>query len=266
MHKVALTRIPADSLDQGLRIEYRGPVDIAKAKREHRDYRECLRRIGFEVRTLPSVLHLPDSVFVEDPAVIAEDCLVMGRLRREGRQGEEALLEEALTPHFPRVFRIEPPGFLEGGDVLVANGEVFVGLSTRTNEIGAEQLACVMWNALRYKTYVFPIPQSYLHLKGEATFHPRSPATPRDVITVSGEIAHHFRESNSRLLVTDPSERFGGNCISRNGLALVHTGRAYTSNLLQNEGFAVMFADISEFEKIDGALTCLSKFFSARRG
>jgi dimethylargininase len=256
----ALVCPPSDTVREGLRIKYLGDVDIAKAREQHEAYCQALESLGFTLLKISPDSRYPDSVFVEDPAVIIEDTLIITRLRRKERRGEEVEIKRVLTPFFRRVMHVEAPGFIEGGDVLAALGRLYIGLSRRTNSHGAEQLARIAWNNFRCRTSIFEIPKNYLHLKGGVTFHGNAGAK-RGTLTVSEEIARHFSESGHELVVTPAEERFGGNCISSDGKFFIHAGRPKTKKLLIDCGFRVRELQMSEFEKIDGAMTCLSKLF-----
>lgn len=257
----ALVCLPANTLYKGLRKKYSGEVDVVRAKEQHRLYRLALESLGYSLTTMPADDHYPDSVFVEDPGIIIENSLIITRLRLDERRGEEKRLEQALSPFFPEPMRIEPPGFVEGGDVLVTDGRLYIGLSGRTDNNGAEQLAKIAKDHFGYETDVLEIPKSYLHLKGEVTFHRNAHKGGRKVITVSEEIARHFTNSGCKLIVTPREERFGGNCISAGDQTLVHAGLAKTKKILEGLGFRVDEIDLSEFAKIDGAMTCLSKLW-----
>lgn len=256
--KHALVCLPADTLDQGLRMKNLGEVDIKEAQRQHRAYCGALREFDFSLVQLPPDNRYPDSVFVEDPAVITKDTLIITRLRKTERSGEEKRVERALVPFFQNITRIKAPGFVEGGDVLVTPNKLYIGLSERTNTEGAEQLAQIVRDHCGYTTKIFEIPKHFLHLKGEVTYHQNS---QRGIITVSEEIAYHFSDSDCKLIVTPADERFGANCISRGSIIFIHARRQKTKQLLEQSGFHVRELEMSEFEKIDGALTCLSKLF-----
>src|SRR6185503_2318061 len=118
----------------------RTPIDYARAVAEHDEYEDLLRRLGCRVERLPDAPELPDSVFVEDTAVVFDDVAVIARPGAASRQPEVDAMAAALGP-YRRLEFIEPPGTLDGGDVLVTPGRVFVGLSGRTNEDGVRQLA-----------------------------------------------------------------------------------------------------------------------------
>lgn len=260
MTQYALVCSPADSIARALRMQDLGDVNIPKLKAQHAAYVEVLNRFGSVIIAMPKQEKFPDSTFVEDPAVnIGNKVLVYVRLANRARQGEEELMERTLTPLLRgmQIAHIEAPGFVEGGDVLVADGTLYIGLSQRTNANGADQLARIAYNRLRWKSKMIPIPASYLHLKGEVTYHPRS-----NFVTVSEEIAEHFEGSGRRIVVTPAEERFAGNCISYDRAILIHKGSTKTAKILRRECLNPIALDLSEFAKIDGAMTCLSKFFS----
>jgi len=262
LKKYALVCLPVDTVDRGLRLEDLGEVDVASAKKQHRRYCFALEHLGYTLVQIPPDNRYPDSVFVEDPAVIIQDTLIITRLRRKERQGEEIRLEHTLAPFFPRVLHIEEPGFIEGGDVLITDKRIYVGISGRTNAEGVEQLAKIARDRCGLPTSIIEIPKNWLHLKGEVTFHRNPGKSENGLITVSEEIASHFADSGYELVVTPREERFGGNSISGDGEIFVHGGRAQSKKLLRDAGFRIHELWMSEFEKIDGALSCLSKLFS----
>lgn len=260
MPQYALVCSPADTVARALRMQDLGQVDVPLLHAQHADYVSALQSFDTITISMPPQKEYPDSTFVEDPAVnIGNRLLVIARLRNPARRGEEKLMERALTPLFARmpIARIKPPGFVEGGDVLVGNGTLYIGISKRTNADGAEQLARIAHDQCKWKSKIIPIPASYLHLKGEVTFHHRG-----NFITVSEEIVEHFKDSKCKLLVTPQEERFAGNCISYNSAILVHANCKKTIKLLKRNKLAPRPIDLSEFAKIDGAMTCLSKFFA----
>ena len=260
LKKYALVCLPSNTVDRGLRMEELGKVDIARARKQHRTYCQALKSLGYTLIALPPDDRYPDSVFVEDPAVIIGKTLIRTRLRCKERQGEEALLEKTLAPMFSDVHCIEEPGFVEGGDVLVTHDRLYVGLSKRTNAEGVEQLARIAKDR-GYSTIGFKIPEDALHLKGGVTYHSNLGPNRKNTITVSEELASYFDDSGCRLVVIPKEERFGANCITGGSTAFIHAGRPKTKRTLQELGLEVFELPMSEFEKIDGAITCLSKLF-----
>src|SRR5579872_6570627 len=115
----ALVCTPPDSLPDALRMNRTGDVDLYKAKQQHEQYCRELRELGFSLLWLSPDARYPDSVFVEDPAIALPKTLVVSRLRRIERNGEECRIESTLRPFYARIRRITAPGFLEGGDVVI---------------------------------------------------------------------------------------------------------------------------------------------------
>lgn len=257
--KYALVCTPADTVASALRMQHLGEVSVPRLKRQHDQYLHALQSFGYTLITLPPDPSLPDSTFVEDPTInIDNQMLVVARLENAKRRGEEERMLGLIKPLFEEmpIARIVYPGMIEGGDVLVADGKLYIGISKRTNTEGAVQLERIA-HKLGWSAETIPVPSTYLHLKGEATYHPEW-----NCLTVSEEIAGHFEGSGLRMIVTPKEERFAGNCISHGNQILIHKGSIVTAKLLRKEGFEPIALDLSEFAKIDGAMTCLSKFFS----
>jgi len=261
--KYAIVCLPSDALNRGLKMKYLGEVNVNEAKKQHKTYCAALKHLEFKIIEMPANSNYPDSVFVEDPAVIINDLLVTTRLRRKERSGEENALRASLSPFFSRIFKIKEPGFIEGGDVLVTDDQLFIGISHRTNAEGADQLAKIARDYCGYKANIFEIPKHFLHLKGGASFHLAKDMASRNIIIVTEEMAHNFSGSGYKLLVVPAEERFGANCISGNGEVFIHSGRENARKLFEEAGFVVHELLMSEFEKIDGAMSCLSKLFVA---
>src|SRR5919107_1978698 len=136
----ALTREPARALDAcELTYREREPIDAERAALQHRGYCDALRACGARVLTLPPADELPDSVFVEDTAIVLDEVAVLTRPGVESRRGEVSLIEPDVTRLRP-VVRVEPPATLEGGDVLRLGRTLYVGLSPRTNAEGVDSL------------------------------------------------------------------------------------------------------------------------------
>lgn len=263
--KLAIVRLPSKSFPRALRMKKNlGKVDLAKALIQHHNYCEALIQLGFKLTILLPADHYPDGVFVEDPAIIIGDVLVITSLRRKKRQGEEKLLCKTLRPFFSKskVFHINPPAYVEGGDVLVTDNRLFIGLSKRTNERGAEELTQIAYDNCSFRSHIFKIPDSYLHLKGGVSYHERELLPSGRFIAASEEIISNFSGHGGYKLVEIPAEeRFGANGISNKGQIIICAGRPKSKKIFQRIGFSVREVGMSEFEKVDGAPSCLSKIF-----
>lgn len=257
--KYAIVREPGRTIDRGLKIKDRGEVDVDLARKQHGDFCDALVKIGYRiVVTMPANDDLPDSVFIEDPAIILGDTLVITRLTRQERRGEEEELEEALKLYFQYIMRINDPDLVEGGDVLVTNDTVYIGLSSRTNLTGAAQLERIA-KLLNYGTKMIELPNDRLHLKGEVTYHPDT-----NLIITTPRIASEFRMTGKTVIeipVDNDLDRFGANCISKGNMIITTNECPAAERILRAYGFIVLPVDLSEFNKIDGAMSCLAKFF-----
>src|SRR5215203_813300 len=181
---LALTRAVPPSISRcELTHLERTSIDYAAAVREHEAYEEALRRIGCVVQRLPELPDNPDSVFVEDTAVVTDEIAVIARPGAESRRAEVDSTAEALRP-LRRVAFIQPPGTLDGGDVLVTPGKVFVGITQRTNVDGARQLAMHL-APFGYQTLPVPV-TGCLHLKSAITLVRRlSPSGARPQLLIN---------------------------------------------------------------------------------
>jgi len=164
----AITRAVSPALSRcELTFLERKPIDHAKAAGQHQDYEELLRRLGARVMSLPAEPDLPDSMFVEDPAIVLDELAVILPLGTDTRRREAASIERALAKFRP-IERVALPGMIEGGDVLRIGRRVFVGYSRRTNKEGVRQLSAIL---SRHAYEVIPVAVTgCLHLKSAVTF------------------------------------------------------------------------------------------------
>ena len=245
----ALVRRPGPRLAEGLLTHLdRTPVDVDLAVRQWEAYVAALQAEGWETLEVPSADDCPDAVFVEDTVVVYGDLAVVTRPGAEPRRPETAATEETLRGLGFRIERIEPPGTLDGGDVLKYGGTVWVGLGGRTNREGADQLAA---HLVPLGARVVPVPVTkVLHLKTAVTALP------------DGTVVGH------EPLVDDPStwqpflpvpEESGAHVVLLGGQTVLMADDAPRSReLFEQRGLRVVAVDISEFEKLEGCVTCLS--------
>ena len=254
----AIVRTPGKTINRGLRIFDRGEVDVDLAREQHEKFCRVLKDIGYNIVVwMSSNDGLPDSVFVEDPAVILGDTLVMTRLARPERRGEEKELEKELQMHFQNIQRITDPGLVEGGDVLVTDDTLYIGLSKRTDIVGINQLSRIA-EPLGYNTKTIILPDDRLHLKGEVTYHPDT-----NTITTTPRLAPEFKNAQQRIIEipVDDLGRFGANCISKGSNIITTNECSVVEKILKKFDYKVYPINLSEFNKTDGAMSCLAKFF-----
>lgn len=247
---VALTRaVPPDLARCELTFAARRPVHPARAAAQHAAYEDALRAAGCRVERLPALPDHPDSVFVEDAAVVLNECAVVARPGAESRRPETASVAAALAAYRP-LHAIEPPGTLDGGDVLRVGRRVFVGLSTRTNEDGARQLAELL--APRgYRVETIAV-RGRLHLKSAA-----SGLDDRTLLVDPSAVAGEAFAGLDRVEV-DPGEPHGANALRVAASLLVAADAPRTRDRLERAGHRAVPVDNSELAKAEGGLTCCS--------
>jgi len=228
-------------------------MDVAVATVQHRRFVQELAAAGARVVALPAVKELPDSAFVEDVAVVLDEVAVLGRMGAAGREPEVALMAEVLAKHRP-LRRIEPPGTLEGGDVLRIERRLLVGLSSRTNASGAGQLAAIA-RPLGYTVETIPV-RGCLHLKTACTHV--GGAAGHDVLLVNPEWVDVTALRGFELLHVAPQEPWGANSLRVNDKLFVPASAPRTAERMAAHGLAPIAINISEIEKAEAGLTCLA--------
>ncbi len=249
----AVVRPPAATFAAGISSSGLGPPDLALALEQHDAYCRALERLGLSLVRLAPVPEFPDSTFVEDAAIVTTAGALLTRPGAASRAGEVAALGAALRPWFPDLGEIATPGTVDGGDVCEAGEHFFIGVSERTNSEGAAQLA--RWLArLRFSSSVVDIRAmpSLLHLKtGLSWLGGRR-------LLAAGEIAGHEALSGWETVGVPEGEDYAANCIQVNDALLVARGFPATSALLGELGYDLVPLAMSEYEKMDGGLSCLS--------
>ena len=245
----AMVRRPGPRLSHGLvtHIE-RTPVDGELALRQWQGYVDALAAEGWETIEVPPADDCPDAVFVEDTVVVHGDLAVIARPGADRRRPEVTGTEQTLRGLGHRIARIEPPGTLDGGDVLKHDGTVWVGLGGRTNEAGSAQLADLL-APVGARVVGVPVGR-VLHLKSGVTALPDG--------TVIGHEPPVDDPSTwpSFLPVPEPE---GAHVVLLDRSTVLMSSRApATRTLLEQRGLRVVAVDISEFEKLEGCVTCLS--------
>ena len=250
---VALTREPARALDAcELTYRERVPVDAAAAAAQHRGYCEALAACGARVVTLPAVDELPDSVFVEDTAVVLGEVAVLTRPGVESRRGEGSLIEPEVA-RLRSVVRVEAPATLEGGDVLRLGRRLYVGLSPRTNAEGAEALRRF---AAPYGYQVVTVePRGCLHLKTGCS------GLDEETVLVNPEWIDASVFRGLEVVAVDASEPWAANVLHVGNSVCVSTAFPRTAEMLARRGYDVRAVEVSEFAKAEGGLTCMSLLF-----
>jgi dimethylargininase len=227
-------------------------IDYTKALVQHADYVATLRACGLEVRTIRTDESLADCVFVEDPAVIWNGHALIGRLG-PGRTGEESDVEIELLKSF-NVSYLPHEANLEGGDVIHTGGRTFVGLSSRTNEVGAAALGRFLY-AFGVETVPVPV-RNCLHLETGATY------IGDNTIVICPDLIDPAPFAAFNLIEIPKNEANAANCLRISSTVLAPKGYPESEERLRQFTKAndceLVVLDISEFEKGDGSMTCLS--------
>lgn len=232
-----------------------GTPDYEKALKQHDAYISTLVSLGVDATVLPADEAYPDSCFVEDPAILTEHCAVITRPGALSRRGETEAIEKVLARFYPadKIFHITEPGTIEGGDVMKAGDNFYVGLSDRTNEEGVRQLAAIL-EPFGYKVQGVPLTE-VLHLKTGVVY------LEGNTLLAAGEfLTKPIFEGYTKIEVP-ADEAYAANCIWFNGKVIVPMGFPKVLASLQAAGYDTVLCDTSEYRKIDGGLSCLSLRF-----
>lgn len=248
----AILRRPGADAAQGLTTASLGAPDFERLVGQHSAYRETLENQGLECVVLDPLPGSPDAWFVEDTAVVTEELAVITRPGAPSRRGETASIATVLAGMKP-VARIEAPGTLDGGDVLIAGRHCYVGLSERTNEAGAGQLAAHL-RRVGIETSPVRVP-SGLHLKSGVNYL----GSRRMLMT--REFAAEPAFAGFERLVLEAEENYAANTLWINGTLLVPAGYPRITARLEGLGYPVVTLEMSEAARMDGGLSCLSLRF-----
>jgi len=252
----AILRPPSANYADGLTRAGLGAPDVGLALAQHAAYARALERCGLAPTMLPADPRHPDSCFVEDTAVLCGSTAVVTRPGAASRAGEVDDMRVHLAELFPVLRAIEAPGTLDGGDVCEAGSRFFIGVSERTNEAGARQLANLLEAEGRTATLVdVRETPGILHLKSGVT-------SIGDGRLVAVEVlAGNAAFSEFDIVPVAPGEEYGANAIRVNDHLIVAAGFPRLEASLEKLGYPLVVLEMSEFQKMDGGLSCLSLRF-----
>jgi len=267
MFAKAIVRSPAPNFAEGLTTAGLGAPDYQRAIKQHEAYCDALERCGLTLTRLDADPNYPDSCFVEDAAVIVPEfafqCarlpvptrVVLTRPGAASRTGEVGSMRAAFEQIAPElaVEQIRPPGTLDGGDVCEAGAHYFIGVSARTNEHGAQQLAQFV-AAHGYTASLIDIAgsNSLLHLKSGLAY------LGDNRIVVSEALGGLKEFDDYEVVSVPPGAEYAANCVRVNNYVLVAAGYDDFEQQLRRHGYQTLALDMSEFQKMDGGLSCLS--------
>jgi len=227
----------------------RTPIDLNIARKQHHEYVNALRQIGCDVLELLSEADLPDSVFVEDAAFILPHTAVITRPGADSRKPETESIIQALSPHI-NLMHLREPATLDGGDVLVIGKNIYIGLSTRSNQDAINQLKEMLGDDGYTVTGVQL--HDCLHLKSAVTRVDDKTL----LINKNWVDTHHFEQYE--LIEVDPSEPHAANCLPIGDSIVYPTSFPKTDARLKARGYNIVNVDVDELAKAEGAVTCCS--------
>jgi dimethylargininase len=252
----AIVRTPGKNFAQGLTKVDLGVPRYDQVLAQHARYCEALKACGLAITRLEPDLDHPDSTFVEDTAVLTGRSAVLTRPGARSREGEVAAMRPVLRGFFPVIVEIETPGTVDGGDICEAEDHFFLGLSLRTNEEGARQLAAHL-ASVGYRSTVIDVRgmNSILHLKSGVSY------IGNNTLVVMEEMAGGVAFAGYELIRVAREESYAANCVRVNERVLVAAGYPRLTAELTDRGFDPLVLDMSEFRKMDGGPSCLSLRF-----
>jgi dimethylargininase len=257
----AIVRPPGASFVNGLTTAAAlGAPDLARARAQHQAYVAALRSCGLQVTELAPDEAYPDSTFVEDTAVISQRVAVATRPGAPTRAGEVTAIVAALQGLGREPVHIQAPGTVDGGDICQMDDHFLIGVSARTNENGAHQLADIL-RRQGYRTSLIDVRTvpGLLHLKSGLSWLGDqrmmvAPGMPR-----AGALAAAL--AGIERIEVDRRESYAANCVRVNDKVLIASGFPHMAVTLAARGIATISLEMSEFQKMDGGLSCLSLRF-----
>lgn len=252
----AIVRIPGSNFADGLTTVELGTPHLDEVLAQHAHYCDALRQCGLELTILTPDLRHPDSTFVEDAAILTPHAAILTRPGAASREGEVAAIRPSIERFYSRTLTIDPPGTVDGGDICEAEGHFFIGISLRTNEEGARQLTTHL-NALGYTATTIDIRSmnTILHLKSGISY------IGDNTLVVMEEMAANPQFARFNQIDVSPAESYGANCVRVNDRVLIADGFPHLRAELIARGLSPLVLNMSEFQKMDGGLSCLSLRF-----
>jgi len=247
----ALCRAPARSVTQGLRAVDHGAPDADEFAREHGAYVAALRATGADITVLPAQEDFPDSVFIEDPALILNGVAIELRPGAPSRIGEAPALADDLALYGLQVRHLPEGGFVDGGDILCSDFEVMIGLSARTDRAGIAGLRPIVED-LGYRLHVVETPPEILHFKTECSL------LDPDTVLATPRLAATGAFNGYRVIETAEGEAGAANAIRFNEPVFLAQGYPETAARLEATGFSVIALSVAQAALVDGGLSCMS--------
>jgi dimethylargininase len=227
-------------------------IDVERARSQHAQYESALKRLGVAVLSLPEEPALPDSVFVEDTALVLDECAVILRPGAESRRPETESIAQVLSPH-RKLFRIEAPARVDGGDILCIGRHIYMGISTRSDTNSAEQLQALL-EPYGYQVHVVRV-MGCLHLKSAVT------RINEETLLINPAWVDKSTFGGVKFIEIDASEFYAANAVLIGDSVIYPASFPNTQARLEAAGIEVLTVEADELGKAEGAVTCCSLIF-----
>ena len=249
----AIVRTPCRAMVEGITTAGLGVPDYENALVQHQDYIAALKECGLTVTCLDADENFPDSTFVEDVALITTKCAIITNPGASSRRDEIQSIQPVIESFYDNIETIESPGTVEAGDIMMVGSHFYIGLSARTNQTGAEQMiACLKKYDMSGSIVTL---KEVLHLKTGLGY------LEDNKLLASGEFLDKPEFQQYDILEVTQDEAYAANSVWINGMVLTPKGFPKTRDLILSAGYKIREVDVSEFQKIDGGLSCLSLRF-----
>jgi dimethylargininase len=253
--KIAITRRVSPVINQ-CEITHiaREPIDYERACSQHKQYEDALRSLGLDVISLDAEPDLPDSVFVEDTALVLDEFAIMLNPGASSRRPEVASVEQALAP-YREIFHIQPPGTVDGGDILTVGRTIYVGITNRSTENAVEQMKDIL-EPRGYEVRAVRV-TGCLHLKSAVT------QVGEDTLLINPEWVSKDDIPGMKFIEVDSSEPYAANAVLVDETIIYPASFPKTQAKLEAAGIRMIIVDADELAKAEGAVTCCSLIFEA---
>ncbi len=260
--KNIIARKPCQTIVYGLTMNPQlGGVDYNLCLQQHQNYLDILKKLKLDVYVIEPDNNFPDSVFVEDAALLTDKCAVITNPGAPTRNGEKTEMAAHVAQFYdPRknIHYIQYPGTLDAGDVMMVDNDFYVGLTARTNQDGINQLTEIF---RPYGYNVIPVPVAEgLHLKSSVSYLEHN-----NLLITNDLFDNPLFDKFNKILVPD-DEKYCANSIWVNETIIVPTGYPKTLEMIKSlKGYKVVTCDTSEIRKLDGGLSCTSLRFTQKQ-
>ncbi len=248
----AIVRKPGANFAAGITTVALGVPNYERVQAQHAAYVATLKMLGLTVTELAPLPAHPDAYFVEDTAVITPEVAVIANMGAPARQGEAQAIASVLA-QYRELAHLDPLGTFDGGDVLVVGNHCMIGLSARTNALGARQLGETL-AGYGYRWDAIPVGAG-LHFKSSVNY------TGHNTLLIDKRFVDHPAFTGYDKMIIDDDERYAANTLFINDHLLTPAGFPKTKQKLAALGYPIIELETSEMRKMDGGLTCLSLRF-----